>query len=72
MVTIYDMATGECIAQDGRKDVSLPMAAKPIDNDLTMLAPRLQTVAETAVQPTRRQLPPDLAAVSIAAFLAGQ
>lgn len=71
MVTIFDMVTGEVIADEAT--TAHAFAAASCDGaQHTLLAPRLQTVQETRIDAARQTLPADLTRVSASVFVASQ
>ena len=70
MVTIFDMVTGEIIADDSHSKTTTE--AKPQHAEASLIAPRLQTVEEASSTATQPGMPADLAEADIGSFIGHQ
>jgi hypothetical protein len=66
MVTIFDMVTGEIIADDSH---DAGETRRPQHAEASLIAPRLQTVEEASSTEQQPGMPADLADADIGAFL---
>lgn len=71
MVTIFDMVTGEILADEAPATPAAPLDAAG-QEEQALLMPRLQPVETNHESTDRATLPADLAGVNAAVFVASQ